>query len=609
MAVMDFVHHMKSLFLTVICAVIAGSGTAFAQTQAAPAQTPREQFIDFLKGEADLTKPITRPSSAPFSDDIVSTTRPQITAPETLIDESVATLPPPNLLPAPEPAPEAAPEEAPEESMTSAMPDNNPMPTEEVTLITSKITSGDRIEATGRLPFYVSARDYLLIRDTQAHTRVELVYSIDKSNGKTDIKSSSTSARILIGPDYAAYQDEEELRLYDFKTNRRLTLTQQETLEGEILNFTNVSLFPLVLKKVETITRATQNGKLNSIKISPELNFDVFWMESALGFSQREAPKGLTQDRDDITATAKLGTIKAFEANLNGPDLPSSEHRDSWLALLYHEVAIHPQILAELTTDIQLPSALTYLTYGPALPDGVRARWTLDSHSAVEAPFPLPPQARSVLEQAQVAPLTYVIAGAANGSVLGGPPDEAVLREVATRFEAAGDTLSAYLTWQRLVEMQGGCPDAAACDDITTLTHQSQPTPELTAVIKAFTAQGSRIDQMNALRPLIKTDDPPPILLRKAGEIRSELTPRVAKMAGLSDILAGPLLEQALAKDPYDPKTYLSLAQIYTARGAFEESWDLRDALLVLPGAPQELLAPTTRAEIRLMITAPAFFQ
>jgi len=377
--------------------------------------------------------------------------------------------------------------------------------------------TGPLIFKTKRLPFYVTALDYLALRQSETAPRLELIYDWKKKNTKTGDVIKTIETRILIGTDYAAMQTIDGMRLYDFKLNRRLIITET----GKDLQFVNSSLYPLVLKKVETIKRATKNGTRAALKISETRDLNIFWMESAL------------------KANFKNETV--FKSRFLGPEIPSEAHKKNLIALMHYEMDIHPEILEVFTSQSHTPLSLSYITRGPAFLDGITSLWTLRQNDVITSLFPLPSNAHSTLEI---------------------PPLQPKLNLVTKAFRP---------TKNRLPLAQAGL--------IQSLTSLSDKT------------------------------EMPAILRRKTAELRTQMSPKIAKSTGVSDINPGALLETALIQNPYDPKTYQLLGQIYSARGDFTKSWDIRDALLVLPDLPKTISGPTLKAEKTLRNAAPVFWQ
>jgi len=479
--------------------------------------------------------------------------------------------------------------------------------------------TGPLIFKTKRLPFYVTALDYLALRQSETAPRLELIYDWKKKNTKTGDVIKTIETRILIGTDYAAMQTIDGMRLYDFKLNRRLIITET----GKDLQFVNSSLYPLVLKKVETIKRATKNGTRAALKISETRDLNVFWMESALGYSARSdiADLSIAIDGADLKANFKNETV--FKSRFLGPEIPSEAHKKNLIALMHYEMDIHPEILEVFTSQSHTPLSLSYITRGPAFLDGITSLWTLRQNDVITSLFPLPSNAHSTLEIPPLQPLPFVIHQAATSKALTGPKTDTDLKKQALAFEAAAlksetpdedlNLTRAFLIWQSLAERNGGCPVAKACKSLDRLKGLTPKKPKLNLVTKAFRPTKNRLPLAQAgliqsLTSLSDKTEMPAILRRKTAELRTQMSPKIAKSTGVSDINPGALLETALIQNPYDPKTYQLLGQIYSARGDFTKSWDIRDALLVLPDLPKTISGPTLKAEKTLRNAAPAYF-
>ncbi|MCF6275835.1 MAG: hypothetical protein L3J05_08740, partial [Robiginitomaculum sp.] len=89
---------------------------------------------------------------------------------------------------------------------------------------------------------------------------------------------------------------------------------------------------------------------------------------------------------------------------------------------------------------------------------------------------------------------------------------------------------------------------------------------------------------------------------------RAQMKSAQAVTAGFNDMNAEALLQTALDKDPYDPNTYLGLAQVLAAKGAVEQSWDLYDALRAGIPTADSIDLKINRLEKNLQKTAPGYF-
>ena len=109
--------------------------------------------------------------------------------------------------------------------------------------------------------------------------------------------------------------------------------------------FENVSLYAGALKNVQTVNRATKNGSLSKIELSPEATLDAFWLEASLGWAARGKFETLKASREKDDITTSFGEFTPFTASLTGPKMPSENHMHALFAWWHHDLPIHPAIL------------------------------------------------------------------------------------------------------------------------------------------------------------------------------------------------------------------------------------------------------------------------
>lgn len=479
--------------------------------------------------------------------------------------------------------------------------------------------------AEGRYGFFQTAPDYLAARGTAAGSQLKLRYKVVKSDGVTGISSPPEMVNILLGTDYAATsRGDGPMKIFDFKTRRLLTLTADAPE-----HFTNVSLYAARYKNIDTVRRMTNGGKLRdltapkrgAIPLSASAKpkgLNAFYLESSLGWAAAPLPKrndgepALTMKTKDRVTEARFDGKNVFTAKFNGPDFDVSTQGYSLISLFYHMLPIHPEILANLTTVTTAPTYLKLYIESPNAPSGQIESWTLTDAVADEAPFPLPSGALSVTELEAVSPLAFVMTEALHGRALGGPPDiTATLAAMENRLEA-GDVLAVWLSANAMSDRMGNCEALdGLCAMIARARTAGMEDEDLRDLFTAFddvNTPAKRIGALMTLQEAVADPDAPGIVLRTTALGLAKLKRTQIVTAGLSDLKPEILLTQAIAKDPYDYAAYQGLAQVYAARGAFIESWDMSDALRAFPDVPDAMTTPFERAEQTLSRGAPGFF-
>ena len=455
--------------------------------------------------------------------------------------------------------------------------------------------------------FFTPAQDYLAQRGTATGPRLTLRYDITRKNAKTAIPGRASIVDITIGTDYAAIsKSPEELVIYDFKEKRLLNVNKASN------SFTNASLYAASYRAVDTVGRMTNSGKLRKLPLGEGLTLDAFYLESALGYAAGAPPAELTVSQTDGKITADFEGEQVFSAALNGPKIVDYRQAYSFISLLYHSEPVHPAILAELKDVRAAPNAMTFVSFGPNVPDGEIISWTLKSKMSETANFPLPKGAASVVEGGSISPLDFVMAEAVAGRALGGQvvPESALI--VINQQISQGDLLSAWVSAQSLKDMMGGCEQLSGlCRAISKAQSQKEAHPELSSLIDALNQaerKSTRLEGLKALSPIISAPDAPSLVLRRAGLALAKTTKAQRSAAGLEAFDPKDLLSQAIARNPYDLLAYQGLAQLEAARGDFIQSWNVNDALRAFPNASDTLRGPIDKAETQLTTAAPGFF-
>jgi len=475
----------------------------------------------------------------------------------------------------------------------------------------------------GRSGFFHTAADYLKSRGgiEETSSQITLTYQVTRQDKKTEIALDPETVIIIIGPDFAMIKrGDKATRLYDFKLRRMITLGTD--------SFTNTSLFGARYNDINTVQRMTQNGQkraidvksttLTSKALGPAMpgakqSLDAFYLESSLSWAAAALPKQdfMTLKSDKaIEAIYKGETV--FSANLNGPDFDLETQSYNFIALLFNEAPIHPDILASFRGLKLAPTQMVIETASPNFPTGQIQIWRLSDTVSQEKDFPLTESYQSVAELKGADPLAFVITEAVYGRALQGPPaPEATLAAMRTRLDN-GDVLTVWLSALSLADKVGGCEALLGlCELINRARDGGRDDLDVQELFQAFDdikTPNMRINGLKTLAPLLTDPDTPSLILQRVATALIKLKPSAIKYAELSHLNAESLLKEAIAKDPYDYVSYKSLAQLYAAQGRFAESWDIADSLRAFPYAPETLKASFDRAEAKLLRGAPGYF-
>ncbi len=489
------------------------------------------------------------------------------------------------------------------------------------------------------LPFYVSAAEYLEARGTKAAPTLILDYDITSFNLDDETKTKSQSAQLVLAADYAVFSKDGVSKIYDFKLNRLLILSRIDTgsdrAEG-LQKFDNISLYAKVYRDLNLVNTVTKGGEIRHIPIGGEKQIDAFWIESAKSWAAApQAGLDITERPDGLKIGRKQEIILDVEFATKA--YGTKKFRDSFLAFAHHELPLHPAILQAVYPYDRPVKSLHILSYSPEALTGYKQIWTLKKRANKRSAFPLPASAKSVVERKPLTPLAFLVNQAARGQALGGPPslDELLLDYGQQKDQ--GDALAAWISGQKYAAYSGACqgsdakPICAELDDIAqgraaSKSYQARPERGKTDIKNTLIWRGdskktdfteafnlandskTRARAVMLLRPYLNKPGTPSLILRTAAMARAGLKSQDAKRAGILDVNAETLLKRALAQDPYDPQNYLGLAQVLAARGAFEQSWDIYDALRAgIAGAPA-VSQKINRVEDNLLKSAPGYF-
>ena len=480
-------------------------------------------------------------------------------------------------------------------------------------------------KTAGLAPFYLSAHEYLAMRNSQKHPRTSYIYEIQVQNLAGVSSHKPRTVKLLLGKDYAGYSEKKSTRIYDFKLNRILHVRPAYNAEGQPTGeklFDNTSLYARAFRNFSKVEQATEKGQKRSIKLTDELNLDSFWMESSASWMAAPLQDGLELDKTEDSLIAKFNGEAIASIKISDAEYESQKTKNTLFALAHLKWPLHPDILRALYEYPAPPEQIDMVSYGPTTPNGRRQIWTLKKRVSQTAPFPLPKQAKSVVERQPVAPLAFVIDQAVNNKALGGLPDPDILAE---QFGSALEANELSKAWELGLRYQSyyGCRSALGenvCTDLKKL--EGKLTSDMLGILSAkhenlagyikgikLAKDGkNRAGALKALKPYLSDPETPAYVLRIAAMSRARMKPAEAKAAGLTKLKADAMMSRAIAKDPYDPYSYLGLAQIYAANQAYEQSWDLYDALREGLPTSSVLDLKIDRIEAGIRQKAPGYF-
>jgi len=484
--------------------------------------------------------------------------------------------------------------------------------------------------------FYLSAQDYLALRDSKTQAQTILYYDVRRGPvsgfNLTSVLDKVQKVQIILGEDFAAVKIDKNLKIYDFKLNRLLTVKSEikpDNLQANKLIFDNISLYAKAYRNMNTVRRVTRNGSLKTLPMGEGKSLDAFWIESSMSWAVSAPNTALVIKAEQQSLSVKRKNQSVFKAKFADEKYGSDKFRDTLLAFAHHEWPLHPQILQALYDYSAPPKQMEILSYSPTALEGQKQTWVLTQQTHGEEKFPLPQKALGTTERQEVMPLVSIINEAAHNRAFGGMQSPA---DIEGDFEDAykkGDQLALWLAGQKYSSYTGRCAKedtwlCAALRDIApkrietfienpveNLGQTKTGDKKLTDFVEAFAlanTKDTRIAALNILQPYLNDPDVPAIILRTAAMARAKLKLAQVKEAGLTEIDAEVLLKAALAKDPYDPKTYVGLAQVLAAKGAYEQSWDIYDALRAGIPTAQGVELKINRVEKNLKKSTPGYF-
>ncbi len=471
-------------------------------------------------------------------------------------------------------------------------------------------------------PFYLTSKEYHTLRGSNTGPQTVLYYDVVSGPLSGPSFGDIQKIKLSIGNDFVAMDADNTHIVYDFKLNRILTLNtifDKTGAQTKTVSFENTSLYAKAYRNISTVRHATQDGRLHIITLGDGQELDGYWVENAMSWAPEKSNDTLDIKAEEHILNINKGGENIFTATFAQDNFSNTKHKDSLIAFAHNQWPLHPHILTALSAYEAPFEQLKMVAYNPRALKGQTQEWTLTNVAHIEAGFPLPADAQSIQERTSISPLALVIGVAARGKALDGRPQ---LVDLETAFEnqfGAKSKLELWVIGQRYNAYTGAC-DRKNKDEICLALDQMQSGNVLkserlqnyvtaTALARSPKTRGQAV---NMLTPYLIDDNTPAFVLRTAAMARAKMNPADIKRAGLGKTKPEAMLTHALIKDPYDPNTYIGLAQVLAANGAFEQSWDVYDALRagILPQglSDAKMGAKISKVEKSLRIKAPGYF-
>jgi len=468
-------------------------------------------------------------------------------------------------------------------------------------------------------PFYLSAQEYLDVRGDATGPQLIVQYEVVSGAASGEGLGTVKDVELILGEKFAAMQVDKNLTIYDFKLNRILTIKPEYNMAGKTtknLMFENTSLYAKAYRDIAAVRRATNNGRLKTLDMGQGTTLDAYWVESAMSWAVGDSDAKLAIEKSETSLEIKRDGARIFSAEFTHTAYESNDSKNSLFAFAHHEWPLHPAVLRALYAYNAPPKRFEMLSYGPTAPKGQKQVWTLVERIDTEAAFPLPPNAIGTAQAKNVSPLVFLINEAVQNKALGGVQS---VQSLAQDFNAKMDMEAYWQAWivgQKYVAYSGGCQnpdDPTICEALIGIEQTRKDDlpkriQDYMTAISAVGGKGQKGAAVTLITPYLDKEETPAFVIRTAAMARAKMKSDTAKDTGVASINAENLLLSALAKDPYDPNTYVGLAQVLAAKGSFEQSWDVYDALRVGIPAAATLDLKINRLEQKLRKTAPGYF-
>jgi len=468
-------------------------------------------------------------------------------------------------------------------------------------------------------PFYLSAEEYLSLRGDGNSQQTVLRYKVESGAVTGSGLGASQEIALVLGADFVAMNVGKNTTIYDFKLNRILSLKPEYGMDGKLTGktfFENTSLYAKAYRDITTVRSTTQNGRLKKLDMGKGVSLDAFWIESAMSWATDTSDADLMIEKPNQSLIIKRNGETVFSAEFADEAYDNHASKNALLTFAHVKWPLHPSVLRELYTYASPPKRFEMLSYGPTAPKGQKQVWTLVNQIVETAAFPLPGNAISVAQMPKVTPLVFLIGEAVNNRALGGIKS---VKQMASDFDGKLDAEQYWRAWiigQQYIAYSGKCKNpndptickATAQIEATYKDDMPKRVQDYMTALNAAGRPGLKAEAIETLGPYLDKKETPAFVIRTAAMARAKMKKTQAETAGVTDLNAEILLQTALAKDPYDPNTYVGLAQVLAAKGAFEQSWDIYDALRAGIPTADSIDLKINRLEKNLRKTAPGYF-
>lgn len=418
---------------------------------------------------------------------------------------------------------------------------------------TSEEVAGTEPHAiTTSAPFLTSS-EYAALRTREETGVLRLEWQVETFT-PDGLRSGEAVTRILyLSPGYVRDENSNSVSVYDFATNRHLTLD----LGAQTM--TNISYAAEVRRRTDTYLGLSQAGRLEQIPLGPGRSFDRFWLEAAMGIRREPVELATAYANGQLTVTRGDGPTllsasfdvedgdapEAVEETPAADDAPASE-MDAILAMatpidlssgesfvfnpseaaapidlggtnpvmaypdsspeaqaqaelfrrwMRHALPLHPDVLAALRGAPAIPSGFSYFVVSPDSPDGRLEAWTLQSMEPVDDGFRLEEgfSARAGAPALLTDTILPVTAEAAQHDFA---PGEDAFLEAITAYRESGDLPRAYLVTYQESARNGPCPppgqaaSRAVCGEVSSLVAAGIGNSEFESIFAAVTQIG-----------------------------------------------------------------------------------------------------------------------
>ena len=410
----------------------------------------------------------------------------------------------------------------------------------------------------------------------------KMVFSVE--TGPIGGPARTLTFAIESGPNWAAwFDDDNNARLVDFRTNRIVMLDQEAQTQ------TNTSLYAEARQRLDIYTALSQGGTAEIIDFGEAGQFDRFWLEAAMGIAPPETRVEVEGSDNGWVAYLENQLIFSVSQGDTCAALPDNEKR-ALITALRHITSLHPEITAQLRrSDIPL-CQFSFVVFSPDSSGGRMETWTRTETDIAEFESQL-----ILFDEAELAlprpDLTLALSDALLPGDEDAAPDPISFFETISQMRAIGDMAGALLvTYQESLHF-GPCPSATvgsdrlACVEAQSLAQSGIGDREFEQAAEGMQAarEGNHPGAIRSLESFIDRDD-------MAGAAARVLVANALIGWGEDGLMQYPhldpaeLLGEAMLLDPYATEIHAFYAQRFLAAGAPHAAWTLFDRARSIEG-------------------------